>query len=192
MKSDIVIIGAGAAGLSLATLLAENNINITIIEKSDLKNIKNPEYDGRETALTHPSIKILKEINAWQNIEKESISPILEAKVLNGYSKYSLDFDSKNTNQEALGYLVANNVIRKALFKEVEKLKNIDIIAGMTDRPEDIVGLHFFSPANVMKLLEIVQAKQTSSRVINTCMQVAQKIKKMPKGHRIFTSRARV
>jgi len=132
MKSDIVIIGAGAAGLSLATLLAENNINITIIEKSDLKNIENPEYDGRETALTHPSIKILKEINAWQNIEKESISPILEAKVLNGYSKYSLDFDSKNTNQEALGYLVANNVIRKALFKEVEKLKNIEIIDNIS------------------------------------------------------------
>ncbi|MDA9231149.1 5-demethoxyubiquinol-8 5-hydroxylase UbiM [Rickettsiales bacterium] len=132
MKSDIVIIGAGAAGLSLATLLAENNINITIIEKSDLKNIKNPEYDGRETALTHSSIKILKEINAWQNIEKESISPILEAKVLNGYSKYSLDFDSKNTNQEALGYLVANNVIRKALFKEVEKLKNIEIIDNIS------------------------------------------------------------
>ena len=50
----------------------------------------------------------------------------------------------------------------------------------MTDRPEDIVGLHFFSPANVMKLLEIVQAKQTSSRVIKICMELAQKINKIP------------
>ncbi len=40
MKSEIVIIGAGAAGLSLAALLAKNNINITIIEKSDLKILK--------------------------------------------------------------------------------------------------------------------------------------------------------
>lgn len=56
---------------------------------------------------------------------------------------------------------------------------NIDEIAGMTKRPEDVIGLHFFSPANVMKLLEIVRAKHTADDVVATCMDLAKKINKI-------------
>ncbi|WP_416898086.1 MAG: 3-hydroxyacyl-CoA dehydrogenase NAD-binding domain-containing protein [Minwuia sp.] len=56
---------------------------------------------------------------------------------------------------------------------------NIDEIAAETKRPEDVIGLHFFSPANVMKLLEIVQADHTAPDVIATCMDMAQKINKV-------------
>ncbi len=56
---------------------------------------------------------------------------------------------------------------------------NIDEIASVTKRPESVIGLHFFSPANVMKLLEIVRADHTSNEVINTSMKLAKKIGKV-------------
>jgi 3-hydroxyacyl-CoA dehydrogenase len=56
---------------------------------------------------------------------------------------------------------------------------NIDEIASVTKRPEAVIGLHFFSPANVMKLLEIVRADHTSKEVINTSMKLARKIGKI-------------
>ncbi len=56
---------------------------------------------------------------------------------------------------------------------------NIDEIAASTSRPEDVVGLHFFSPANVMKLLEVVRGAKTAPDVLVTAMQLAKKIKKV-------------
>ena len=56
---------------------------------------------------------------------------------------------------------------------------NIDEIAGATSRPESVIGTHFFSPANVMRLLEIVRGKKTSNEVIATCMQLSKKLGKI-------------
>ncbi len=56
---------------------------------------------------------------------------------------------------------------------------NIDEIAGATSRPESVIGTHFFSPANVMRLLEIVRGKKTSKEVIATCMQLSKKLGKI-------------
>jgi 3-hydroxyacyl-CoA dehydrogenase len=55
---------------------------------------------------------------------------------------------------------------------------DVDKIAAFTKRPQDVVGMHFFSPANVMKLLEVVRGKMTGKDVLATVMQVAKKIKK--------------
>jgi 3-hydroxyacyl-CoA dehydrogenase len=56
---------------------------------------------------------------------------------------------------------------------------NIDEIAGATSRPEAVIGTHFFSPANVMRLLEIVRGKKSSKEVIATCMQLSKKLGKI-------------
>jgi 3-hydroxyacyl-CoA dehydrogenase len=56
---------------------------------------------------------------------------------------------------------------------------NIDEIASATSRPEFVIGTHFFSPANVMRLLEIVRGKETSKEVIATCMQLSKKLGKV-------------
>ncbi len=56
---------------------------------------------------------------------------------------------------------------------------DVDKIAEVTQRPGDVVGLHFFSPANVMRLLEVVRSKHTAKDVMATVMQVAKKIKKV-------------
>ena len=56
---------------------------------------------------------------------------------------------------------------------------NIDEIAASTSRPEFVIGTHFFSPANVMRLLEIVRGKKSSKPVIATCMQLSKKLGKI-------------
>ena len=56
---------------------------------------------------------------------------------------------------------------------------DIDEIAAVTRRPESVIGLHFFSPANVMRLVEVVRADHTSREVINTAMQITKKIGKI-------------
>ncbi len=56
---------------------------------------------------------------------------------------------------------------------------DLNQIAAATSRPQDVIGLHFFSPANVMKLLEVVKGDETSADVIKTCMQLAKKIRKV-------------
>ncbi|HZX29191.1 MAG TPA: 3-hydroxyacyl-CoA dehydrogenase NAD-binding domain-containing protein, partial [Telluria sp.] len=55
---------------------------------------------------------------------------------------------------------------------------DVDKIAGFTQRPQDVIGLHFFSPANVMKLLEIVRGAATGKDVLATALALAKKLKK--------------
>ena len=57
---------------------------------------------------------------------------------------------------------------------------NIDEIAKVTSRPQDVLGMHFFSPANVMRLLEIVRGRATAKPVIATAMKLAKQIGKVP------------
>src|SRR5437660_12803257 len=66
-----------------------------------------------------------------------------------------------------------------ALLASNTSTLNVDEIASATKRPESVIGTHFFSPANVMRLLEIVRGEKSGKDVINTCMQLSKKIGKV-------------
>ncbi len=132
MKVDIIIIGAGPAGLSFARSLSATGLTVLIVEKLSVDELRSPPIDGRDIALTHFSIKLLKELGAWSRIPAQSIAPIRQAKVLDGDSSYSLDFDNRNVAVDALGYLVSNHDIRRALYEEVETLEDVEILAATT------------------------------------------------------------
>ncbi|XAH26083.1 3-hydroxyacyl-CoA dehydrogenase NAD-binding domain-containing protein [Xylophilus sp. GW821-FHT01B05] len=81
--------------------------------------------------------------------------------------------------------------VKEAVFKKLDEVAkpgailasntstlDVDKIAAFTKRPQDVVGMHFFSPANVMKLLEVVRGKATGKDVLATVMAVAKKIRK--------------
>ncbi len=68
---------------------------------------------------------------------------------------------------------------RGAILASNTSTLDIDEIAGVTSRPEAVIGTHFFSPANVMRLLEIVRGKKSSKEVIATCMQLSKKLGKI-------------
>ncbi|MDO1515769.1 5-demethoxyubiquinol-8 5-hydroxylase UbiM [Neisseria sp. MVDL18-041461] len=132
--SDIIIVGAGPAGLSFAAALANSGLSITIIEKSPLESLQNPAYDGREIALTHPSKAIMQQLGMWQLIPENEIYPLRDAKVLNGQSSYQLHFpqptEARGKPADCLGYLVSNHNIRKAAYDVVCKLDNVSIECG--------------------------------------------------------------
>jgi len=69
---------------------------------------------------------------------------------------------------------------RRAILATNTSYLNIDEIAAATSRPEDVIGLHFFSPANVMVLLEVVRGKATAKDVIATAMKLGRNIGKIP------------
>jgi len=81
--------------------------------------------------------------------------------------------------------------VKEKVFKELDRVAkpgailasntstlDVDKIAAFTKRPQDVVGMHFFSPANVMKLLEVVRGKATAKDVLSTVMAIGKKIKK--------------
>ena len=132
MEHDIIIIGAGPAGLSFARSFADTKLNILLVEKSSLANIREPEPDGREIALTHLSEKLMRNLGAWAYIPAEEITPIKKASVLNGTSSYSLNFETGRNSDEALGYMVSNHIIRKSLFDVVSMQGNVELLTGVS------------------------------------------------------------
>ena len=125
MIYDIAIIGSGPNGDALACALADTNLKIVIIDKQPLKTLENPKIDGRDIALTHRSINVLKEIGFWDLIPNNLISKINKAKIFDGDSAYSLNFENKNINKDNLGCLIPNFLIKKTLKKLLKKRKNI-------------------------------------------------------------------
>ena len=128
MIFDIAIIGAGPVGIAFACSFTKTNMKIAIIEKQPKKIIANPKIDGREIALTHRSANILKELNVWQSIPAKLITTIKEARVLNGSSKYFLDFKHRQIQKECLGYLIPNNLLKKYLYKRLKNLPNVTLV----------------------------------------------------------------
>jgi ubiquinone biosynthesis UbiH/UbiF/VisC/COQ6 family hydroxylase len=129
MKYDIVIIGGGPAGLSFACSMIEADLKVLLIERSSADSISNPKDDGREIALTHLSLKILKKLGVWELIDQDRVSPLREAKVFDGDSPSLLNFTIEKSSIEALGYLVPNYLIRQALYKRVSSSDNIEILS---------------------------------------------------------------
>ncbi|MEE9387626.1 MAG: 5-demethoxyubiquinol-8 5-hydroxylase UbiM [Paracoccaceae bacterium] len=132
MQYDIIIIGAGPAGLSFARAMAGSGLSIAIVEKNPIKSLAEPAYDGREIALTHLSHKILNDLGIWQHIPENRHFKIRDAKVINGNSPYSLDFDHRESGRENLGFMVSNSAIRKAVFDALDGFDNITILDGTT------------------------------------------------------------
>jgi len=128
-KFDIVVVGAGPAGIAFACGFANTKLKIAIIDKLPKKIIANPKIDGREIALTHSSVKVLKKLDVWRHISNKTISLIKEARVLDGDSRYFLNFDHEEIQRECLGYLIPNHIIKKSLYKRLKTISNISLIS---------------------------------------------------------------
>ena len=84
MEHDLLIVGAGPAGLSLARALRGSGLRTTLIEQSPLESLQKPAFDGREIALTQHSAEQLRQLGLWPRLGDENIAPLKDALVLDG------------------------------------------------------------------------------------------------------------
>lgn len=135
-QSDIIVVGAGPAGLAFARYFKGSRLSITILEKAPLEAIAQPKYDGREIALTHHSKEILQNLGAWQRFNHDDIYTLKDAKVYSGSFDYALHFKVPKdllalTSIDRLGNLISNHNIRQALYDEVSTLPNVQILTNI-------------------------------------------------------------
>ncbi len=171
------VIGAGTMGGGITMSLVNVGIPVTIIEmKQDAldrglatikKNyastvskgrLKQEEMDKRMALIT-PALSI--EAGKDADIIIEAV------------------FERMDVKQEIFRKLDAVMKPGAILASNTSTL-DVDAIAAVTKRPQDVIGTHFFSPANVMRLLEVVRGKATGKDVLATTMALGKKIKKVP------------
>ena len=173
---DVGIIGAGTMGGGIAMNFANAGIPVTIIEQSQeildkgigiiRKNYENTASKGRIS---------IDDVEKRMNLINGDVS-------INSLAEKDLIieavFENMDLKKEIFSKL--NNVAKKgAILATNTSGLDINEIASTTDSPENVIGLHFFSPANVMKLLEIVRGEKTSNEVIATSMTMAKSIGKV-------------
>ena len=158
---DVVIIGAGPAGLSLARSLKDSGLQIAIIEMLSEKVLADPPEDGRDIALTHTSEKLMKDLGMWEHIPEDRIGLIRDAKVVNGKSPFALHFDTRGSGADYLGRIVPNHLIRKSAYQVVRDQPNVTLLCESevtsveTNTTEGTVGL---ADGSILKAALVVAA----------------------------------
>ena len=174
--NSVGVIGAGTMGGGISMNFANAGIPVTIVEQSQerldkglgiiRKNYENTAAKGRITSEQVEERMSL--INGQTSIESlDSQDLIIEAVFENMDLKKDIFKQLDSICKE--GAILASNT--SAL--------DVNEIADVTARPEDVIGLHFFSPANIMKLLEIVRGDKTSKSVVASSLAVAKRIQKI-------------
>lgn len=127
---DILIVGGGPAGLAFASAVSGQGLSIAVIDPAPREALAAPRYDGREIALTHFSRRVMAELGFLDHVAGDEMSMIKKAHVINGDSPYALRFDHREAGEETLGYMMANQVIRRASFAAVEQASDITVLDG--------------------------------------------------------------
>ena len=130
MQCDVIVIGAGPAGLAFARGLAGSGLAVVLVERQPLERLAAPADDGREIALTHRSVDRLRALDAWRHVDPAAVAPLRAARVLDGRSPFALAFDPGGSGADRLGQLVANHRIRRALFAATEAQSGLTMLAG--------------------------------------------------------------
>lgn len=131
MTFDIVVIGAGPAGLCFARALAGSGLRVALVERQTQAELAAPADDGREIAITHCTQRLLRELGLWELLREEEIGTLRDAKVMDGDSRRSLMFRHTESRQSQLGWLVSNYAIRRAAYAAVATLPDVHLLAGV-------------------------------------------------------------
>ena len=173
---SVGIIGAGTMGGGIAMNFATNGIPVTIVE-TEQKSL------DRGLSVVRGHYQRSADRGRFAHDEVDARMNRLQGSTnMEDLSECDLIIEAVFENLE----------LKKSIFAKLDKIArpgailatntsalDINAIAGETSRPHDVLGLHFFSPANVMKLLEIVRATHTTDDVVATCMDLARTIGKV-------------
>ncbi len=172
----IAVVGAGTMGGGIAMVFA--NAGIPVL----LKEADQAALDRGMATIQKNYATSVKRGRFTQQFVDECLKRIEPTLAFEGFSAVDMVieavFEGMALKKEVFGQLDRHCKPGAILASNTSTL-SIDEIAATTSRPEAVIGTHFFSPANVMRLLEIVRGKKTGKDVIATCMQLSKKIGKI-------------
>ena len=174
--NNVAILGSGTMGGGIAMNFANAGIPAVILDVSE--------------AVLQRGIAVVRE-NYENTVKRGRLSKsdmVDRMELISGTTDYNAIAES----DLVIEAVFEDIDLKKKVFKKIDGIckpeaiiatntstLNINQIAAVTKRPEKIIGLHFFSPANVMKLMEIVRAEKTSPEVLATAIDTAKRIKKI-------------
>ena len=175
--AKVGVIGAGTMGGGIAMNFLSAGHPVTIVETS-------------KQALDR-GVSIMR--RNYENTAKKGRMTLAEVEERMGRLVPTLDFNALADADLVIEAVFEDMDLKKSIFERLDTIAkpgailasntsylDVDAIAAKTKRPEDVLGTHFFSPANVMRLLEIVRGEKTSKSVLATITQLAPKIGKVP------------
>jgi 3-hydroxyacyl-CoA dehydrogenase len=173
---SVAIIGAGTMGGGIAMNFLNVGIPVTLLEM-------------KQEALDRGVSVILKN---YENTASKGKLTLEQVQQRMGLLKPTLSYDDLRDADLVIEAVFETMAIKKDVFAKLEKAVkkgailasntsylSIDEIADSTSRPSDVIGMHFFSPANVMRLLEIVRGAKTAQDVLVTVVDIAKRINKV-------------
>jgi len=173
--STVSVIGAGTMGAGISMNFLNIGIPVCILE------MKQDALDRGIDTIRH---------NYEQQVKKGKLKPdSLEHRM--SLLKTTLSYEDISQSDLVIEAVFEELDVKKSVFSELDRVMktgsilasntstlDLNKIANFTNRPQDVVGMHFFSPANVMKLLEVVRGSLTAKDVMATVMSLSKKIKK--------------
>ena len=175
--AKIAVIGGGTMGAGITVSALDAGLAVTMVER-----------DAESIARGQANVE--KVYNGL--IAKGRMSEEAKAAIMARYTP-STRYDDIADVDLVIEAVFEDLEVKKAVFKELDRVcksgavlatntsyLDIDAIAAVTSRPQDVIGLHFFSPANIMKLLEIVVPAKVAPDVVTTAFELAKKMKKVP------------
>lgn len=174
--ASVGVVGGGTMGAGIAVSALDAGLSVTMVERDDASIARgraNVEkvYDGL--------------------VAKGRMTPEAKAAVMARYTG-STQYEALAPVDLVIEAVFEDLAVKQAVFAELDRVckpgavlatntsyLDIDAIAASIARPQDVIGLHFFSPANIMKLLEIVVPAKVSADVVATAFELARKLKKV-------------
>ena len=174
--AKVGVIGAGTMGGGIAMNFLNAGIPVSIVETS-------------KEALDR-GVSVMR--RNYENTAKKGRLTLAEVEERMAKLSPTLDFNALAEADLVIEAVFEDMDLKKSVFERLDAIAkpgailasntsylDVDAIGAMTKRPEDVLGMHFFSPANVMRLLEIVRGEKTSKSVLATVTQLAPKIGKI-------------
>ena len=173
----VAVIGAGTMGSGIAACLADAGIGVDLLEQNaDAVAAGTARVDGLYAS----------------RVQRGRLSELTAAERI-GRIKVGDDWSVISRADLVIEAAFEDMAVKTAIFSRLDALArpgavlatntsylDVDVIAAATERPSDVVGLHFFSPAHVMRLLEVVQAARTAPDVLATALTLGRHIGKLP------------
>ena len=124
---DVVVVGAGMVGLTLANLLSQQGKSIVVIDRNEVASFKDDHpYEARVTAVSPGSQAIFEHVHAWEPMQAKRVSPFSNMYVWDEAGGSNIHFNAVEFQRNCLGHIVENLVIQTSLYETLQKQNNVE------------------------------------------------------------------